>query len=1182
LCWPNRDSWFFVGGTGLALLTGVTYLVARHTFAAKQGDYGATVQKMALSHLQMLGVLGIFKARGTKVFNDVMSRPAEVVGGSLTSVLPFKCAFKSQVYAPFIMNMLLPPAIVCIASLIMLPTALMERAIRKCRVGKVAPKYKGKFNMPRFFAVHRALRLPMMSSDLAEWHDKFYPAQRLAGVVVFVLFTMYPTLVKSIASMFNCTSMIEGRSYLVADLTVECYVGMHIAFLVFASVGAIVYAVGIPTTVACVTAIKPPIVCKRGTLACRSMRFVRRDHEHYLKRSTRSRLAFLYNGYATNRSGVVVAWEALIMLRKLVVSLAASTIKDPYLQILVALLLLVVSALATAYVQPYEVWWLNLLDTFGLFVLIVTQILSIVYFYAASAANPFMDSKVLEISITATLFVLNAVTVTVFLLVWGGEIGGLREIWSRKHTIQLKIATSEEAMERLSAGASGAPARAAENEPTPLEEATECLSAGTSGAPTRAAEIEPTPSHYWRHPAGIAVVQPPQIGSEGVWVWREYALAASTDEPELLLPTDLVNAVPGTRFRWMSVATRSLSAEMMEPESISGSACEACCAPLEVINPLDDAPHLLNQKVELDSLANPMHRSVHDLSEPPRFARDVIETPEINPMHNSASKYRPSRSLASDGDAPDNAGLEMTAVASVDTLRFDEQMVDRCAISGRPLSRRFEGDAVEFSPTNPLHARPKSTRLVPRSVDDDDGSCSMAPTSIISGRPLSRRFEGNVVELSPLNPLLALQSVAGDGRNGAAAEMTSIAIGADAEENADEHSDFGLDIEKFAAAGALQPHDAVDLATASETGGEGNSTTNVANYGTNPLHAQPKSTRLVPRSVDDDDGSCSMTPTSIISGRPLSRRFEGNVVELSPLNPLLALRSVAGDRWNGAAAEMTSIAIGADAEESAEEHSDFGLDIEKFDAVGALQLHDASETGGEGNSTTNMADFVISETAEHSDFELDMDASEIEEHSGFDLDVDASKVEQLSRPAINDSGAVEDAADATAAGVDFVENSPASSHTRLVDLAAHAAGTGGDDESFRGTKLRPPMPMKHHRRHSIMELHSQGHLHGKVARGAVAYSRADQIARAITEETSESEDSTDALDVGHLRGWAAHIDANSEHAFYHNEYTDEKTWAKPSLPAAPVGWSVYEDDQGAVHYKSVATGVVQSQHPLDL
>ena len=1049
LCWPNRDSWFFVGGTGLALLTGVTYLVARHTFAAKQGDYGATVQKMALSHLQMLGVLGIFKARGTKVFNDVMSRPAEVVGGSLTSVLPFKCAFKSQVYAPFIMNMLLPPAIVCIASLIMLPTALMERAIRKCRVGKVAPKYKGKFNMPRFFAVHRALRLPMMSSDLAEWHDKFYPAQRLAGVVVFVLFTMYPTLVKSIASMFNCTSMIEGRSYLVADLTVECYVGMHIAFLVFASVGAIVYAVGIPTTFACVTAIKPPIVCKRGTLACRSMRFVRRDHEHYLKRSTRSRLAFLYNGYATNRSGVVVAWEALIMLRKLVVSLAASTIKDPYLQILVALLLLVVSALATAYVQPYEVWWLNLLDTFGLFVLIVTQILSIVYFYAASAANPFMDSKVLEISITATLFVLNAVTVTVFLLVWGGEIGGLREIWSRKHTIQLKIATSEEAMERLSAGASGAPARAAENEPTPLEEATECLSAGTSGAPTRAAEIEPTPSHYWRHPAGIAVVQPPQIGSEGVWVWREYALAASTDEPELLLPTDLVNAVPGTRFRWMSVATRSLSAEMMEPESISGSACEACCAPLEVINPLDDAPHLLNQKVELDSLANPMHRSVHDLSEPPRFARDVIETPEINPMHNSASKYRPSRSLASDGDAPDNAGLEMTAVASVDTLRFDEQMVDRCAISGRPLSRRFEGDAVEFSPTNPLHARPKSTRLVPRSVDDDDGSCSM-------------------------------------------------------------------------------------------------------------------------------------TPTSIISGRPLSRRFEGNVVELSPLNPLLALRSVAGDRWNGAAAEMTSIAIGADAEESAEEHSDFGLDIEKFDAVGALQLHDASETGGEGNSTTNMADFVISETAEHSDFELDMDASEIEEHSGFDLDVDASKVEQLSRPAINDSGAVEDAADATAAGVDFVENSPASSHTRLVDLAAHAAGTGGDDESFRGTKLRPPMPMKHHRRHSIMELHSQGHLHGKVARGAVAYSRADQIARAITEETSESEDSTDALDVGHLRGWAAHIDANSEHAFYHNEYTDEKTWAKPSLPAAPVGWSVYEDDQGAVHYKSVATGVVQSQHPLDL
>ena len=70
------------------------------------------------------------------------------------------------------------------------------------------------------------------------------------------------------------------------------------------------------------------------------------------------------------------------MARKLAVTLAGSMIKDAYLQILVALLILVISGFATAFIQPYETEWLNLLDTIGLFALIFTQIFSIVYFCA--------------------------------------------------------------------------------------------------------------------------------------------------------------------------------------------------------------------------------------------------------------------------------------------------------------------------------------------------------------------------------------------------------------------------------------------------------------------------------------------------------------------------------------------------------------------------------------------------------------------------------------------------------------------------------------------------------------------------------------------------------------------------------------------------------------------------------
>ena len=326
-CWSAVESWFtFVGiGNGIVFVMG--YLVAQHSFAAPIGQYGATIQKMAMSHLQMLGVLGIFKARGTKVFNEVMSRPAEVVGGSLTSMMPIKCAMNSQIYGPFLLNMAIPFILVALAAVLLIPKTIGEKLLRKCRAGRQAPRFKGKYNVPRRLAVCTLLRAPMTAGDVTEWHDTFHPTQRLAGVVTFVLFSLYPTLVASIASLYNCTTPIEGQEYLVADLTVKCYQGAHNAFLVFASIGAVVFAIGIPVGVAFVTAMKSPIVRgEEGKLTCICMR---RSAIKYSEMDVRARFGFLFNGYATNRSGVVVAWEALVMLRKLAVTLAGSMIKDP-------------------------------------------------------------------------------------------------------------------------------------------------------------------------------------------------------------------------------------------------------------------------------------------------------------------------------------------------------------------------------------------------------------------------------------------------------------------------------------------------------------------------------------------------------------------------------------------------------------------------------------------------------------------------------------------------------------------------------------------------------------------------------------------------------------------------------------------------------------------------------------
>ena len=59
-------------------------------------------------------------------------------------------------------------------------------------------------------------------------HDQkkhFKPLRRFVAVMVLVMYSLYPTLVASTASIFNCTNAIGGKRFLIADLSVTCYEG---------------------------------------------------------------------------------------------------------------------------------------------------------------------------------------------------------------------------------------------------------------------------------------------------------------------------------------------------------------------------------------------------------------------------------------------------------------------------------------------------------------------------------------------------------------------------------------------------------------------------------------------------------------------------------------------------------------------------------------------------------------------------------------------------------------------------------------------------------------------------------------------------------------------------------------------------------------------------------------------
>ena len=504
----------------------------------------------------------------------------------------------SQSYGPFFLNMSLPIVIPTLAAVVMVPTACLEHKLRRGRRERndEAPVFKGFMNLPRPLARWRCLRRPMTPSETAAWSLPYRPASRLAGVTAFTLFSLYPALVASIATILNCTDAIGGKRYLLADLTVECYKGGHVAMIVCACIASVVYAAGIPLAVVAVVALKTPIVCRgsadpdTGRRPFTAPRCVcaRRDEAKYATSDVRTRFGFLFAGYATNRSGIVVSWEGLVMNRKLAVTLVGSTISDPYLQVLSALLILVVSCVLTAFVQPFEILMLNVLDVSSLFALIVTQILSIVYFYSESVDRPFMNAQVLENLITVMLFILNIACIVMFAVAYVVELASLRQRCSRRGMSVAKIVTNDAIIARALGGA----------------DVLDVLTGGGDGAAGDAV-LDIGLLQYWFHPAGIAVLGAPVKSYDDngavtdIFIWNdaEAGYAMSRDTPELLIVVESVDLLAvGDQYRWIRHRNGPKASPIQtKPHDVEGAACfwetprdEGVDAAEDFFNPLPD------------------------------------------------------------------------------------------------------------------------------------------------------------------------------------------------------------------------------------------------------------------------------------------------------------------------------------------------------------------------------------------------------------------------------------------------------------------------------------------------------------------------------------------------------------------------------------------------------------------
>ena len=354
---------------------------------------------------------------------------------------------KSQTYGPFWLSMFAPLAAGVATLMFIIPKFFYERHKERNATDDelVAPAERGIIFgskdaggvKDKFFRrICRCARCskPLSNAEKSEWiveqlaekERHFDPFLRLAAVLVFVLYSLFPSLTDNAISIFRCSRLIEGRRYLVSDYTVICYTGWHIAAICFGSFFTALYALGIPI----------------GTFA---LLFTWRTQIKNGGVRVSNSLGFLFSGYSTTRGVMVMSWyvhcasslararpslratptaeltppllicvycrEVIVMLRKLAITLISIFDVSATIEILMAIVLLIFVLLANVNVRPFQELWLNLLEEMSILVLILTQTMSLIYLdldVMAKYVGKTSNHAALEATTTVILLALNA------------------------------------------------------------------------------------------------------------------------------------------------------------------------------------------------------------------------------------------------------------------------------------------------------------------------------------------------------------------------------------------------------------------------------------------------------------------------------------------------------------------------------------------------------------------------------------------------------------------------------------------------------------------------------------------------------------------------------------------------------------------------------------------------------
>lgn len=170
--------------------------------------------------------------------------------------------------------------------------------------------------------------------------------------VMLLLYLMHPNIMLEVISSLKCEKIAgTGTSYLSADMSVDCNNQSYVFFALFSSIYLIFYIFGLMA-----------LVCWRlYHNATTNGKLFNSDHSSFRKYS------FFVKGFKDE----VYYWEAIVMLRKLLIVIIATTIISPLLQLVWSSVTIVISLFQQILKSPFSIDFVNSLEKTSLIVLII-------------------------------------------------------------------------------------------------------------------------------------------------------------------------------------------------------------------------------------------------------------------------------------------------------------------------------------------------------------------------------------------------------------------------------------------------------------------------------------------------------------------------------------------------------------------------------------------------------------------------------------------------------------------------------------------------------------------------------------------------------------------------------------------------------------------------------------------